>query len=46
MTLEEIFKEADRKNIVLISITDYDSIDGQEQAKIPADKYRIHAFTP
>ena len=43
MTLEEIFKEADRKNIGLISITDHDSIDGQEQAKILADKYRIHA---
>lgn len=39
MTPEEIFEEAKRREIGLISITDHDSIDCQEQAKILADKY-------
>ena len=42
MTLEEIFEEADRRNIGLISITDHDSIDCQEPAKILADQYGIY----
>jgi len=33
MTLEEIFEEAKRKDVGLLSITDHDSIDCQEQAK-------------
>jgi len=42
MTLEEIFAEASRRDIDLISITDHDSIDCQEPAKILADRYGIH----
>ena len=42
MTLEEIFVEATRRDIGLISITDHDSIDCQEPAKILADRYGIH----
>jgi len=42
MTLEEIFEEANRKNIELISITDHDSIDCQEPAKTLADQYGIY----
>ncbi len=41
MTLEEIFEEASRRHIDLISITDHDSIDCQEPAKILADYYDI-----
>lgn len=41
MTIEEIFAEAARRDIGLISITDHDSIDCQEAAKILADKYNI-----
>jgi predicted metal-dependent phosphoesterase TrpH len=41
MTLEEIFEEASRRNVDLISITDHDSIDCQEPAKILADQYGI-----
>jgi predicted metal-dependent phosphoesterase TrpH len=36
MTLEEIFEEAKRRDVRLLSITDHDSIDCQEQAKILA----------
>lgn len=41
MTLEEIFEEASRRHIDLISITDHDSIDCQEPAKILADDHHI-----
>ena len=41
MTLEEIFKVAIQRNIGLISITDHDSIDCQEQAKTLADQSSI-----
>ena len=41
MILEEIFEEASRRNVDLISITDHDSIDCQEPAKILADQYGI-----
>ena len=41
MTLEEIFEEANRRHVDLISITDHDSIDCQEPAKILADQYHI-----
>jgi predicted metal-dependent phosphoesterase TrpH len=41
MTLEEIFEAASRRHVDLISITDHDSIDCQEPAKILADQYDI-----
>jgi predicted metal-dependent phosphoesterase TrpH len=41
MTLEEIFEAASRRHVDLISITDHDSIDCQEPAKILADRYDI-----
>ena len=41
MTPQQIFEEAARRSIDLISITDHDSIDCQEEAKILADEYRI-----
>ena len=41
MTLEKIFKEASRRNVDVISITDHDSIDCQEPAEILADQYGI-----
>jgi predicted metal-dependent phosphoesterase TrpH len=41
MTIEEIFKEASRRGISFISVTDHDSIDCQEQARDLAYKYRI-----
>ncbi len=41
MTLEEIFAAASRRHVDLISITDHDSIDCQEPAKILADQYHI-----
>jgi predicted metal-dependent phosphoesterase TrpH len=41
MTLEEIFEEANRRHVDLISITDHDSMDCQEPAKILADQYQI-----
>ena len=41
MTLEEIFEEASRRHIDLISITDHDSLDCQEPAKRLADHYHI-----
>ena len=42
MSLEEIFEEAQKREIGLISITDHDSIDCQEPAKILADRYGIY----
>jgi hypothetical protein len=41
MTVEEIFREASRRGIGVLSITDHDSIDCQEYAKPIADRYRI-----
>jgi len=41
MTLEEIFEEANRRHVDVISITDHDSMDCQEPAKILADQYHI-----
>ena len=41
LTLNAIFKEAAKKGIGLISITDHDSINCQTDAKIMADKYGI-----
>ena len=42
MRLPQIFEEASRRGIDLISITDHDSIDCQEPAKRLADQYGIH----
>jgi len=41
MTLEEIFEEASRRHIDLISITDHDCIDCQERAKTLAQEHKI-----
>jgi predicted metal-dependent phosphoesterase TrpH len=40
--IQDIFAEASRRNIGLMSITDHDSIDGQEEARSLADSYGIH----
>ncbi len=45
MSLEDIFKEARARNIKLISITDHDSIECQEKAKILAKMYSMHYIT-
>ncbi len=39
LSIEEVFKEAQKRNIDLISITDHDSIDCQERAIALAGKY-------
>ena len=41
MTVDEIFKEASERNIEVISITDHDSIDCQEEACLTAREYNI-----
>ena len=41
MAPDDIFKEASKRNVGLISITDHDSIDCQEPAEILADQYGI-----
>jgi len=41
MTVEEILREAERRGIKLLSITDHDTIEGQEQAAALAEKYGI-----
>lgn len=45
MTLPEIFNEANRRNIKVISITDHDSIDSQKSAQVLASKYGMHYIT-
>ena len=45
LSIEEIFKEAGKRNIDLMSITDHDSIDGQERATALAKEYGI-AYIP
>lgn len=42
MTLPEIFKEAVTRDITLMSITDHDSIDCQEGARLLADDFGIN----
>jgi predicted metal-dependent phosphoesterase TrpH len=42
MTLEEVFEEAHKREIRVISITDHDSLDCQERAKTLADQYGVH----
>lgn len=41
MDLEDIFREASKRDIKLLSITDHDSIDAQEKAIKLAEKYGI-----
>ena len=45
MTLEEIFVQARQRQIGVISITDHDSIDCQEHAKVLADQNGIRYIT-
>jgi len=45
LTIEELFKEARKRNITLMSITDHDSIDGQERAIALAGEYGINYLT-
>jgi len=45
LSIEEVFKEAKRRNIDLMSITDHDSVDCQERAIILAREYGI-AYIP
>ncbi|MFC2003014.1 PHP domain-containing protein [Chloroflexota bacterium] len=45
LSIEEIFKEAKKRNIALMSITDHDSIDGQEKAIALAGEYGIAYIT-
>ncbi len=45
LSIEEVFKEARKRNISLMSITDHDSIDGQERAMALAREYGI-AYIP
>ena len=45
MTLPEIFKEAHRRHITVISTTDHDSIDCQETAMTLADGYHMQYIT-
>ena len=41
MNIEQIISEALRRGITFFSITDHDSLDGQEEAQFLANKYRI-----
>jgi predicted metal-dependent phosphoesterase TrpH len=45
MTIPEIFMEAHRRRIDVISITDHDSIECQEKAQKLAAKYSMHYIT-
>ena len=45
LSIEDIFKEARKRNIALMSITDHDSIDGQERAIALAREYGITYIT-
>ncbi len=45
MTIPEIFEEAHRRRITVISISDHDSIDCQETAQALASKYGIKYIT-
>ncbi len=41
ISIEEVFREAKKRNIDLMSITDHDSVDYQERAIILAKEYGI-----
>ncbi len=45
LSVEEVFREAKKRNITLMSITDHDSIDCQERAIALAKEYRIDYIT-
>ena len=45
MSLDEIFEEAYKRGIKVISITDHDSIDCQERAKELAQSFNMHYIT-
>ena len=45
LSVEEVFREAKKRNIDLMSITDHDSIDAQERAIALARKYSIAYIT-
>ncbi|MFC1957553.1 PHP domain-containing protein [Chloroflexota bacterium] len=45
LSIEEVFREAKKRNIDLMSITDHDSIDYQERAMALAKKYGIIYLT-
>jgi predicted metal-dependent phosphoesterase TrpH len=45
LTLEEVFAEAKKRNIDLLSITDHDAIDHQGQAVALAEKHGINYIT-
>ncbi len=45
LSIGEIYQEAERRSLDLISITDHDSIDGQERAIVLAEKYGINYVT-
>ena len=45
LSIEEVFKEAKKRNIALMSITDHDSIDCQERAITLAEEYDIDYIT-
>ena len=45
LTVEEVFHEAKKRNITLLSITDHDSIDCQERAIALAERYGISYIT-
>jgi len=45
LSIEEVFREAKKRNINLISITDHDSIDCQERAIALAKEYGINYIT-
>lgn len=45
LSVEGIFREARKRNIDLMSVTDHDSVDGQERAVSLAKKYGIIYIT-
>jgi len=45
LSIEEVFKEAKKGNIALMSITDHDSVDCQERAITLAEEYGIDYIT-
>ncbi len=45
LTVEEVFKEAQKRNLDLISITDHDSVEAQERAIALAREYGIAYIT-
>ena len=44
-SMEEVFKEAKKRNIDFMSVTDHDSIEHQEKAVVLAEEYSIKYIT-